>query len=706
VSDSIGRYHRQGRILLALSFVCAVESALAVVWLARMPTDPKNIWVAGLSAQRLITMFGILLVGLGFLGVGILSLRSRGTLAAQISQSRRAITLTSVVLAFAVAGSWFLIILPPPSLILRPSALWDRSLPVLLWVGLMSSQSLLFVALIAFQRLREWVTWLRGRITRWIAQPIAGYSLLALSVLISLTQVYYVHYNIGDEGDTFAVGWLVARGWTLYTDVFSHHFPFPYLWVAAVVKLFGASVLAVRLSLVALRMVVFAIAMRTTRYFFALGLTALAWSILGHLYLGNGLLYQSFSGAFALGAFAIGFAIVQGDVNPRRRELFAIGVLSGLAVMSDPLKALPAAVLVIFLGLSAVHLEPMKEKVRGGFARSGVVLAGLLAAVLAVLALIWMRGGIADFYRSAIQFNAEIYSKYAQPITFKDALKPMLSFLDVFSPQWRVYTSPHFEWTTYDNLDAWVFTGLFFRASIVLGAVVLLTKRGFLPALFLYFFGATMLVRAERYFHASPFVLFSLFCSSLMISGCFGRSNSAERLDQAAAPGPQWRASVRAGVLLIWWVVTAAFGWLNIRGAGHLVGIRSKLTYDANFGALQGNAGFLNEATCHLDQARVLVYPSDPMQYFLAEIPPASKYHFMTPWVAEIGQAATISQLGDGQFLVHVDRGWNIWGHPVEVYMAELLAYLDEHYIQIDPSDFLSPQLAQACPPGSAAADD
>ena len=84
----------------------------------------------------------------------------------------------------------------------------------------MSFHSLLFVALIAFQRLREWVTWLRGRITHWIAQPSTGYSLLALSVLISLTQVYYVHYNIGDEGDTFAVGWLVARGWTLYKDVF------------------------------------------------------------------------------------------------------------------------------------------------------------------------------------------------------------------------------------------------------------------------------------------------------------------------------------------------------------------------------------------------------------------------------------------------------------------------------------------------------
>ena len=328
------------------------------------------------------------------------------------------------------------------------------------------------------------------------------------------------------------------------------------------------------------------------------------------------------------------------------------------------------------------------------------------ASVLAVLALTWMRGGIADFYRSAIQFNAEIYSKYAQPITFKDALKPMLSFLDVLSPQWRVYTSPHFKWTTYDNLDAWVFTGLFFRASIVLGAVVLLTKRGFLPALLLYFFGATMLVRAERYFHASPFVLFSLFCSSLMISGVLGRSNSLEGLGPAAAPRRPRRLPVRAVAVLMWCVVAAAYGWLNIRGAGHLVGIRSKLTYDANFGALQGNAGFLNEATCHLDQARVLVYPSDPMQYFLAEIPPASKYHFMTPWVAEIGQAATISQLGDGQFLVHVDRGWNIWGHPVEVYMAELLAYLDEHYIQIDPSDFLSPQLAQACPPGSAAADD
>ena len=76
----------------------------------------------------------------------------------------------------------------------------------------------------------------------WTQFSKIGYFLLALSALIAISQIFYVYYNIGDEGDTFAVGWLIANGRCLYKDVFSHHFPFSYLWVAAIVKVFGASI--------------------------------------------------------------------------------------------------------------------------------------------------------------------------------------------------------------------------------------------------------------------------------------------------------------------------------------------------------------------------------------------------------------------------------------------------------------------------------
>ncbi len=40
-----------------------------------------------------------------------------------------------------------------------------------------------------------------------------------------------------DEQDNLSVGWLVSRGQVLYTDVFSHHMPFPYYYAALLTKL-------------------------------------------------------------------------------------------------------------------------------------------------------------------------------------------------------------------------------------------------------------------------------------------------------------------------------------------------------------------------------------------------------------------------------------------------------------------------------------
>jgi hypothetical protein len=64
--------------------------------------------------------------------------------------------------------------------------------------------------------------------------PAAGMVLLSISFLIALTKVYYSRFV--DEGDNLSVGWLLSQGSILYRDVFSHHFPFPYYWVAGVVR--------------------------------------------------------------------------------------------------------------------------------------------------------------------------------------------------------------------------------------------------------------------------------------------------------------------------------------------------------------------------------------------------------------------------------------------------------------------------------------
>jgi len=539
-----------------------------------------------------------------------------------------------------------------------------------------------------------------GRVRSWVEKPGVGYALLGLSVLIALTQVYYVYYNLGDEGDNLATGWLLANGFSLYKDIFSHHFPFPYLWIAAIVKLFGPSLLAARLSLVFLRMVVFAVTMRVSRYYLAIGLTSLAWSLVGYLYLGNGLFYQSFSGFFIVGSFALGLRLVSGQNQTRRSTLFLTGIFLSLAIMSDPLMTFPTFILIAAVAISSISKTLSFQNLKVAGFRSMMVIAGLVTGLLPVLLYLLIHSSLNDFYQCGILFNSQVYSHYSPQISFNEVIKPVREFLGLFEESWRYYLSPFYEWETFEFLDHWIFTGFFFRLVIFLGAVAFLLKRKFLGALFVFLFGAMVLIRSERYFHASPFVFLSLFCASWLISKGFVLLSPV--LSKSGRKDPNELAPIGVNILasVVWIILIAAFSWLNIRGGKFLMDNRSELEYSGNFSSVKGNADFLKKATCNLEKARVLLYPLDPVQYFLAEIPPSSKFHYMTPWVAEIAQNQVIDDLRTGLHLVYVDRGIDVWGYPVEDYLSELLVFLNGAYVQIEPNYFASPDLLLECPYG------
>lgn len=561
------------------------------------------------------------------------------------------------------------------------------------------TQNLKFIASIKREDLQERLILLVEKFKHKVFRPSTGYSLLALSALIAISQVFYVYYNIGDEGDTFTVGWLIANGGSLYKDIFSHHFPLAYLWVAAVLKLFGASIFAVRFSLILFRISVLAFAMRVSRYYLPLGLASLAWSLVGHLYLGNSMLYQSISGFLAVSAFAIGLAIITAMIRPQRSNLFVAGLLSGLSIMTDPLMILPAGILIATIAVSASSKLPLRKWLQTGFSRFAIAVLGVFLSISIILVYLFINGSLNDFYQSAILFNATVYSKYAPQIELNDILQPLRSFLDLFNVQWRYYLSPFYEWATFEFLDRWIFAGFFFRFSVVLGSVILLVERKFLGALLMYFYGAMLLVRSATFFHASPFVFFSFFCASFLISSGVGsvETRANRRQTYTTREIIQKGFTIVRGISQI--IIFLAFLWLQIRGAKYLLDHKSELTFSRNFAVLQGNAGFLRKTTCSLEEARVLVYPLDPMQYFLAEIPPASKYHFMTPWVAEVGLDQVISDLDKGRpQLIFIDRDASIWGYPVEQYLGDLINFLDEQYVPLEPGYYASPDLFRICP--------
>jgi hypothetical protein len=143
------------------------------------------------------------------------------------------------------------------------------------------------------------------------------------------------------------------------------------------------------------------------------------------------------------------------------------------------------------------------------------------------------------------------------------------------------------------------------------------------------------------------------------------------------------------------------FAWLNIRGAAFLIENREKMVYLEKFAGIDADAAYLRQETCSRPEARILIVPYEPIQYFAAQILPASKYHFLLPWVAEVGQDQAIADLATQPALVLIAQEQKIWGYPVRQYLSKLLEYLDKNYIFAKQADryrvYKSPRLEALC---------
>ncbi len=179
-----------------------------------------------------------------------------------------------------------------------------------------------------------------------------GWTLLVIAFFIGCLTIYWEAFV--DEADNLVVGWLLTERYVLYRDIFSHHFPFPYYWSAVIVSLFGKSIFTVRLSVWLFQIISLGAAMRLSGYHLLLGLAALIWGILRHLYFGNMVLYSSFSGVSLAIVFIVTLAVIQQQININWRHMFAIGVFSLISIFSDPLSIYAIVVALVCLLINDV----------------------------------------------------------------------------------------------------------------------------------------------------------------------------------------------------------------------------------------------------------------------------------------------------------------------------------------------------------------
>jgi formate/nitrite transporter FocA (FNT family) len=128
---------------------------------------------------------------------------------------------------------------------------------------------------------------------------------------------------------------MLSRGSVLYRDVFSHHFPFAYYWIAIVTGLFGPSIAAARVSVLLFEIGSFAWVMYLTRYFTPIGVLCLLWNIVGLFFFSNLVLYTGFTSVALTAAFIVTIAILSKRIAAGRKELLTLGIFATVAVLSN-----------------------------------------------------------------------------------------------------------------------------------------------------------------------------------------------------------------------------------------------------------------------------------------------------------------------------------------------------------------------------------
>jgi len=281
-----------------------------------------------------------------------------------------------------------------------------------------------------------------------IRRKYIGWFFLLISFGIGLITLYKGQFI--DEADNLVTGKLILDGCVLYRDVFSHHFPFPYYWVAAVLLLFGKSIIIARLSIWMFQIATLMVAARLSGYHLTMGISALIWSLLRAFYAGNLVLYSVFSGISLFLVFIIVLAIIQDNVTPGWNHCVVIGCFSLIAIFSDPLSVYAVFIAMLFLFFKTIE---------NGIRTSLIILSGV--AIYAVYLV--FTGTFGMFWDSVILFNIKFYGRYTptNALRIKEFKELAIRFLGITDP--ALYNFQFFKPLAHSarDFENWFFTVFF-----------------------------------------------------------------------------------------------------------------------------------------------------------------------------------------------------------------------------------------------------
>jgi len=535
-----------------------------------------------------------------------------------------------------------------------------------------------------------------------------GYILLAASFLIGLTKVYFGRFV--DEAEIITFGWLISRGDVLYRDIFSHHFPFPYYWTAMVVNLFGNSFAAIRISVLLLQVGLFAVSMRITKYYLAIATTSVAWNLINQFHRGQEAIYATFEGIFMSVALILILWILIQSPKVMAGILVLIGSLLGLALLTDPLMIYPTSAALLGLLVSGIKY-PRGRRWRVGLQH--FLIAALSAAlVIGVYGLYLLYSDtLSEFYLETIWFNAEIYSKYvdANPNRVGAILHNLFSGINILDSRWMHELSPFMPMEAYrsvkledENLySSWIYAGFLFRLSILACSLGLVLNRKIAAGIFLYIYSGSLLVREDDGLYAIAFTLASLFAAFYLLFELRKPALLYEAKRSLTKQGNTILQTLRIGWVMLLILIGAMQVWSAVRGGYFIVDNPIAFVNSNHVWQYLKFGKDIRELGCNHEDLELGVYPINPIVHFVTSIPPVSKYVWMYPWVAEIGQDDLIAELRDHTsaiIWIRVERGAGSPG-GVAAYMSDTIDFLNKDYqIVLKDAIWMSPELAEKCP--------
>jgi hypothetical protein len=479
------------------------------------------------------------------------------------------------------------------------------------------------------------------------------FGVLLLALTASLARVAFIESH-WDEDACMAIGWLVSKGWRLYSDVFTHHTPLDYLPASLLADVFGPSAFAMRAFMVALWAGVAAAVYAALRRRAVGARTAVLFALLSSQWLtywfGQMMLVENYWSYAVVMALALLGSPLGLEPEPSPRRAAALGALIAVVLTASPV-CLPVAGLLALWAAVDRRWRGLGRWTAAG-AAAWLALFGAWAFAHADLGLLW---------EHAVVFNREVYARF---YGLNDGA--VVGFWRIALEHNVLYFASALDWR---NLET------YFESLIKITAIGWvawsMAERRWAQAAWTLAFLVALHSRSEKFpsappFHAAPFYLTATLVAASALARTWEALRGRRRVGFAAA----------ASALLLPTLGATSLATASLRPYS-----RPSAVYDGLLAAVR---------SCTAPEDRVLAMPCYPRFYLDTARLPATPSVFYLPWQEawEPQRRATMDALARERPKAVLIQDTKVWGVPWRDYGAGIEAWLkDERYVPVIQSE-------------------